>query len=323
MSIELRANRNRKQLLAWAGHQKRAKLSAEQAAALDAIYPDWRKGNEDRWEVRFHEVVELVAALGRLPKNCSDAAESRAEKWLSHQKRLHPSNEQRRRLDAALPVGWSSKSESAWQASLGGLAEFVSHHGRMPSSTAENEEERRAGLWLLTQKAGRRLGPERRQLLNSTVPGWDASLENRWRLNLEQAVTQYSKNGRLPTGFSGDAAEISAGKWLVMQRASSSLSKDRRDLLDERLPVWDNPQDVLWHERLEYIAAFFEKNGRYPTPSTGDQEGRRAYSWLSNQRRGRGLTTEHREIMDSRLPGWRRTSRGRGAIESNPMMLHE
>jgi Helicase associated domain len=139
------------------------------------------------WTATLKEFERFTAEHGRPPGSKHDPAERALYRWLTRQRTSLAGGrltaEQQKALDAAGP--WritlrEHESSIRWARQLQELAVFFGSKQRWPSfKNRHDEEERRLGVWLHTQRQAALTGmmdPERRRRLEKTVPGW-----NTWR----------------------------------------------------------------------------------------------------------------------------------------------
>ena len=138
------------------------------------------------WDDRYTELRELMDRIGRFPQQLSEnPAERRLYKWVRWQRerltRGRLTTVQVTRLNAL--GNWQGKSlgdrETRWHTIHAQLLLFIQDTGRLPHrETAHTPEEATLDVWIQTQRAksrGNTLAPERRVILDNTVPRWDRS----------------------------------------------------------------------------------------------------------------------------------------------------
>lgn len=177
----------------------------------------------------------------------------------------------------------------AWSDQAQALKDFWTENGALP---AQNDGS--LGRWLHTQRYTRDLSEERRQWLDTQVPAWGLTYNRTWQIRAEELRDFVAQNGCLPmiTGSS-------LGRWLGVQRSGRSLGIDRKAWLDEHVPGWDDSTHQAWIDRAKELESFVARHGAFPTvrdESLG--------WWLSNQRKGQGLSETRRQWLDTHLPGW-------------------
>lgn len=272
------------------------------------------------WERTAQGVVELASRCGRLPSAGTDAddVERRHARWLRHQRELARTGTLRRWraewLDRHLP-GWRRPSETRWRAHAVQVAIHRIEHGRMPTMNAADEDGRRLGNWLHTQRRRHRSGrldPERGVWLDLNLPGWDDPAADAWYANAESCALHVTDSGRFPAGGADDAAERRLAIWLRGQRVIARrgrMADERGRWLDEAIPGWDRPHETDWLTVATSLVAFEASTGRMPaTGADAAPAERRLATWLSRQRSrhaaGR-LPERHVAWLDERLPSWR------------------
>ena len=152
------------------------------------------------------------------------------------------------------------------------------------------------------------MAPERCAWLDENVPGWrDAFRDRLWLERAEALVVFVRENGRMP--YKSDGA---LGQWLSAQRQASvgngryRWTPERRAWLDEHVPAWADPLEIIWHAMAEKLVVYVAENEHLPTGGDGEL-GR----WLKAQRQALRATSRARwdpqreAFLDENLPGWR------------------
>lgn len=230
------ATASERSLAHWLKEQRRH-ATPERAAALDGAVPGWRGNHPGHraWEDSFTAVRDFLAATGRLPVRGNNA-ERRMSAWLYDQSR-RATEEQRAALDAALP-GWEPVVAS-WDERHKAVLAFRAAHDRLPEP-ADAGDARALGVWLDNQRwiaSG-----EARAILDSTLPGWHVSLEDKWNARLAELVSHIAEYGSLPRQRS-DVAEKALSRWLEKQRRFAGPARAAR--LDAAAPGWRGKQKTV------------------------------------------------------------------------------
>lgn len=139
------------------------------------------------WEDKFVHLRTFVHDRRRFPQQLSPHPEEKnLHRWLRHQRTRYTegrmSEGQARQLDT---LGqWRGNvigdRETHWRTVHTQLLQFIQDAGRMPHRQNEDASELEATLdvWIQTQRAKVRAGklsPARREILDRTVPGWNAT----------------------------------------------------------------------------------------------------------------------------------------------------
>lgn len=312
MSVEtLPRTRSRDHLKGWAAAQKRVNLTVVQSAALDEVHPDWRRTADDKWRTNLAAVEAFVAAHGRLPNQRERDGSGRAVgSWLNTQRAGRAMTDYRRiELNRALP-GWDTSLEAKWLAALDYVAAFHARNARMPSSTTDDEVERFHGRWIVAQRRAENLSPARQQALDSRLPAWRRTLEDKWLERLEAVEAFFARHGKAPSSTSADPEEATLGIWWRHVKKGKGTDPGRVAVLDARLPHWRQNQDGVWAARLEEVLAFYRDHCRFPDGAASDPQERVLGNWLRNARNpAESRAAERLATLDTRLPFWRLTKR--------------
>ena len=107
-----------------------------------------------------------------------------------------------------------------------------------------------------------------------------------------------------------DAEEKRLGIWLSNQRVvdrKGNLSPERKALLDEKVPGWDESFDDRFEANVDATAAFCAEHGCRPSRKAESLDEKRLGVWLNRQRvtKTKGaLSPERKALLDAKLPGW-------------------
>lgn len=147
------------------------------------------------------------------------------------------------------------------------------------------------------------------RMMNSVVRG-------EWFVILEMAKEFVKEHGRLPKQHEGIL-----GTWMQYQRTcekrkgKSTLSSDKRDLLDKYCPGWrlsNKSLDETWLDFFNSTGEYYDKNKCLPRVSRLPGADNKLGNWLQNQRaRERGQTgagssfpPDRKKLLDDRFPNW-------------------
>lgn len=312
------AGRSRDQLIVWVKSQKLAPRSDEQSAALDSVYPGWRRTSDNAWEDRFVELQEFFIHHGRMPGQTDGGPARSCRLWLDAQLRLPADNSRRRRILEAFP-GWESPDQ-LWNARFAALAASADRLGRLPSQYEPDDGDRSAGLWLASQRR-KKLNARRRAAFDRLVPGWDLTSSKRWESALCFVAAYRSEHHMWPSGGADDPEVALHGKWIQSQRRNVLPGSERAARLDAAVPGWrdrvrahtNTPElvaslDLAWRSRLDQYAEFVTAEGRQPFAGVTSSIAERSLAhWMMHQRTdlGRRLRDSRVGLLDEHIPGWR------------------
>jgi uncharacterized protein CbrC (UPF0167 family) len=299
--------RNKDQVLAWANRQKNAPLSTAQAAAMDSVYPEWRKTINGVWFTNLEAVEAFVAAHGFFPRaGVKDPAEKAIGIWLATQRyRVNLLSADRiKLLEERLP-GWNKSKEEAWNERLDEVCAIVAALGRLPKYTEKDPEAKKAQAWIRNHRAH----PDtdwRVITLNERLPGWNFSTQDLWSATVDAVAAFVATHDRMPTQHEKSRVDKSLGTWLNGQRCERNLSAYRRGELDRRLPGWDRTAEDKWNDALDFVVAFYGTHDKLPNGKSADAAEAFHGRWIRTQNRDADAVLPHRQaILDERLPVWR------------------
>lgn len=156
----------------------------------------------------------------------------------------------------------------------------------------------------------------------TTEPALPGRHDKNFVRRAEEIAAFRSVHGRFPRVRADNTAERLLGRWLSGVRTTHrgligkgpALTPERVRILDRVIPGWSQvtpghvPNDALFHERLEKVAAFVAAHGRRPSSISDECEG--LGRWLARVKsawRGKGFmawTPERARAVNEALPGW-------------------
>lgn len=207
----------------------------------------------------------------------------------------------------------ASADADPWTAKAATVAAFVAGSGTLPAAGPDLIEDELAG-WLAVQRRAAqqgRLTDEHRRYLDSNIPRWRQTRQERWDSQLALLSAASAAN----TPVRGQLRV-----WLKSQRraaATGVLTAERKSALDTRAPGWDRPAadtEYVWLSRAEDLANYVDFAGRLPASIGGTAEATALYRWMNYQRslaRAGKITTKRRKWLDKNVPGWLPAQDGR------------
>ncbi|KAB1646180.1 hypothetical protein F8O06_05290 [Pseudoclavibacter sp. CFCC 14310] len=154
-------------------------LTPERLALLDTVHPDWRHGRRAKTagQIEFDHTVSQVRDFllreGRYPApsepNGAWLICIRRSQWIAEKL----TDDELATLNRELP-GWSMKrpvrNRKPFEEHVDGVVRFRAKHGRFPY---RSEPE---GVWFASVRRYIVITPERKRMLDTRLPGWDAEL---------------------------------------------------------------------------------------------------------------------------------------------------
>jgi hypothetical protein len=135
--------------------------------------------------------------------------------------------------------------------------------------------------------------------------------------NMEDLITLYTTEGRLPTSKGPSPRERTLAVWLHRRRQDANqgtLSPTYREGL-KAIPGWDKQPDrkakdeARWNQRLAELMDYMAAGNDWPRHKKTDSEQERTLGiWLHIQRmkhRSRELDQDKETQLNTDLPGWR------------------
>jgi hypothetical protein len=151
-------------------------------------------------------------------------------------------------------------------------------------------------------------------------------LRGQWVQRLGELTDFIAGNGRLPFVKGHGDVESRLARWLAQQRSAASLNnlpvEKRRALavLGDWASTPRAQNDARrWEERLEGLAAFVGKEGRFPSYRRPTSERERLLgTWLHGQRQrafNHRLRADRLQSLHERVPGWNTWKSNRSSSE--------
>jgi hypothetical protein len=187
------------------------------------------------------------------------------------------------------------------------VIEFYNEHGKLPSQYSKDENERKLGVWLSSQR-GKKQGkvkgewyPELETI--ATEHGLPDLFDN---VDLKQiavdtlweVITFYRDNKTLPSQRSTDKNESKLGRWITTQRQNKKgkgTGKWYPEL--EQIAIEHNIPELFEITNLKQIAIdnlmlvieFYNENGKLPISLSKDENERKLGVWISYQRQAKKI----------------------------------
>jgi len=293
----------------------------------------------DGWMLTYNMVVKFVEEEGRLPSSMSkNKYERKLGYWCSDRRKNYKNKLSDERIEKLNMVrGWywdfDEIRDEQWNFKLELVIEYKDlHNGNkknwLPQSRTVYRNER-IGSWLHTQKTALKngtLSAERIQKLDEKLLGWrETKKEIIWNLSLGLNI-EYKEllNGDKKNGLAQQRTVYKnepIGQWLYTQKKalnSDTLSLERIQKLDEKLPGWRNTKDEEDEARWNLM---FKLNIEYKDLLNGDKKNGLAQQktvykyeqigyWLDRQKvclNSETLSLKKIQKLDEKLPGWRNT----------------
>ncbi|HEX9228021.1 MAG TPA: helicase associated domain-containing protein [Arthrobacter sp.] len=291
-------------------------LREDRRGLLDEELPGWAEKQRKSWDLRFEEVCAIVDDLGRIPFRTDESPAARsAANWLYNNKRLPATDPRVLALNSRIP-GWNISYQDIWHQKLSDVVAFHSTRGILPNKKSKDPVEKSLWVWLDTCRTKWESMPaERRQLLDTGLPGWRRTRDSIWNDYLNLVGAFIAEHDRFPRAKAEAAEEAALGTWLLRQRSKAdSLDSSRRKVLDERIPGWmqgtpgwgQKDREDTWADMLEQCVEFVHTHGKLPVVVAGQEPSeKRIAVWLRNQRAVKNKMPEDRRgTLARRLPMW-------------------
>ncbi|KAJ8605461.1 hypothetical protein CTAYLR_003318 [Chrysophaeum taylorii] len=216
---------------------RNGKLSAERVELLESLGVSW----SDRFwarNMRRLEAYKKVHGDCCVPPRYVGPDGARLGLWVSRTRRRELSPGKVAELDA-LGFEWSAKR---WEKYFALLCRFREERGDFSIGQDEVFEGERLGVWVIRQRQGKGVTPERRAKLDEIGFPWNAR-EARWNDKFDALRSFVAANGhaRVPRRHVTQDG-VNLGTWATNQRflrRRGRLSQDRVHKLDQLDFVWE------------------------------------------------------------------------------------
>ena len=277
--------------------RRRAKLSAERIATLDALDMVWNPRGGG-WEQGLSASRAYRKAHGDLdvPRGFVTEDGMQLGSWIRARRDERSSGklpEARIAALDALGMVWEAHDES-WRRGLAAARAYRERHGDLRAPASQVDADGFAiGAWLDRQRQSRkggRLSAERITSLDEIDMVWDVLGEG-WEEGLAAARTYRDQHECLlvPAKFVTENG-FKLGGWLSARRAERKggrLTADRVAALDSLGMVWDAREEE-WQHGLEAARAYRNEHGDLRMPqSFVAADGFKLGRWIANRRSGR------------------------------------
>ncbi|MBC9927210.1 helicase associated domain-containing protein [Leucobacter sp. cx-169] len=132
--------------------------------------------------------------------------------------------------------------------------------------------------------------------------------DHQWLLKLDRFESFVAEHGQNPKQRDSDGQRPHLGSWVHGLRQGHSLSPERVQLLNERIPEWGAssgwPDD--FEGNLRRLLAFIDERGHLPGCTDTDWEDAiHLGAWLARQRIHANLAHDRERALNEAVPSWR------------------
>jgi len=179
----------------------------------------------------------------------------------------------------------------SWDSYYGQLKKFYEDFNKEPYEKSDDIEEKKLARWVFQQRRNYRKGilqkyPERIKKLEELKFRWEYAYNINWDKTFQELKEFYNKNKRWPNSRLSNIEERNLGQWCSVQRMdyrNNILSNKRKEkLLSINFDF--TPLENLWDETFKELKAFYNKNNRWPSAKSKDEEERHLGEWCNSQK---------------------------------------
>jgi hypothetical protein len=264
---------------------------------------------EEQWVNTFERVRDFVKAHGRAPRcTCDNEVEAFLGKWCLRQRRKVQAGRlsaERKRLVTGIGI-LAPGNEPEFQEKLDACSTFIAVHGRPPSVSATDPEEKSLYYWRAGQQHLRSIGklkPHREQLLNEKGI-FQTAFEYEWHSFFARLKKFIEIHGRAPVRLSANPEEAQLGQWRQQQFSLYKAGKldEYRSKQLETLGVATTLTNVNWNRSFRELQAFVAEHKSLPTRRSEVESERQLARWLETQRqlqRSEELPSRRLKLIES------------------------
>lgn len=131
-----------------------------------------------------------------------------------------------------------------------------------------------------------------------------------WLSRVAEVENFKARTGRLPLHQQRSLEERNLYAWLRYQSRRIGLSTAERQILDSRLPGWDERGPGAprpFYEGVQDLKLYRDAYGKFPSNRAKDTDVLRLAQWLNTLRHQKVLTVEQLAHLDEQIPGWNET----------------
>lgn len=273
-------------------------------------YKELLKESDQIWDEMLTAVNTFIEKNGKLPSSGShDKHEKSLGYWVNNQKTNHKTGKLN---DYDKDQNWETFVEKhaglfkthikRWDDMMEQLLKFIEHHGKLPLTQSNHEDEKVLGQWTFRQKTHYRDETEimkedhcrtEWEKLTTKYPELFKNKSEVWDDMMTKVKTFVTEKGRLPSSQSKLKDEKVMGKWVDHQKQNYKIKKHGME--DEcRCKKWenfmqDNPclfrsPDQMWYDVKENLARFIEHNLKLPSQHSKNKDETFLGQWINRQK---------------------------------------
>lgn len=258
------------------------------------------------WDTRFKQVKQWVEENGKLP---SRASQKHHNSWLYSQRSTYKNGnlseeqiEKLRSIKFDLKAKGKENNKKKWLKKFHQYKNFKEEHGKEPSYVSNDECEKGLYVWVISQRAvmagtawnRKPLSKERTDKLNAINFDWvglgpPGSGTRGWDESFEEFKKYIQTDGSLVLRQKIDGKRNKTYVWWMYQKSvfkKGELSAERISKLKKagNIDLYITDRWAKWVNRMKEIAAFIEKNGRYPKGKKSKEENKLYQSLVTIRR---------------------------------------
>ncbi|KAJ3371228.1 hypothetical protein GGF31_003405 [Allomyces arbusculus] len=273
-------------------------------------------GLDKMWDCKCQLLREFMTVHGRAPSQIAKTKDEKVlGKWVSKHRSDYPigklSQDRVTQLESIPGWTWDPVQES-YDKNLAAVRDFMTVHGRAPSTHSKTKDEKVLGKWASTRRGDYskgKLAQERVAQLES-IPGWSWDLlQDSFNQNLAAVCEFMTQHGRAPSTTAKTKNEKALGVWTLVRRRDYSKGKLAQERVAqlESIPgwSWDLLQDSF-NQNLAAVCEFMTQHGRAPSTTAKTKNEKALGVWTLVRRRdySKGKLAQDRIVQLESIPGW-------------------
>jgi len=268
---------------------------------------------EDRWKMRLEEVSRYIDENDKRPSTQDkDGKIKKLGQWIQTQKTNYPKqkdimkNQEIRQLWEEFVEKYGKyflSNEENWKMTLLEVSKYIDENDKRPSSEDQDNNIKKLGLWIFTQKKNYQKEKEImkkleiRQLWEEFVENYGKyflSNEENWKMILKEVSKYIDENDKSPSQHDKDEKIKKLGQWISHQkknyRKEEFIMKDLeiRQLWEEFIEKYAKyfiSNEENWKMTLQEISKYIDENDKSPSQYDKDEKIKKLGIWVCHQKK--------------------------------------
>ena len=275
-------------------------------------YNELFKDNDEIWYINLNKLEQFIKDNHKKPSSKSKYNDEKfIGEWVNSQ---HKNYKKKINImkNKEIRIVWNDfinkytklfkDNNEIWYDYFNKLEQFIKNNHNRPNSKSKNNEVKKLGTWLITQKRNYKnesfimQDVEIRIIWNDFINTYSEFFKDTnevWYDNLNKLEQFIKDNNKTPLDKSKDIKDKYIGSWLSVQKKNY---KNKINIMknEEIRIIWKEfiikyyelfmTNDEIWHIKLNKLEQFINYNKKSPSDSSKNNEEKQLGSWLSNQK---------------------------------------